>query len=187
MTVLLPILAILLLQQSQIESFRALTLQRQYNRLVLKASGQDSSDSAFGSAGAKEELPSLEELFGNGNGVKYVLNNEGSFDTDNGVDNMMIKPSQLDRKKVELIDIPIMPFESPLFPGSREFLFIYEMRFRSLMNDAEKNGNRLGRCFLSDNGAIGSIGSFCSIFVPTRIAHAACPAPAVETISPPAA
>ena len=164
MTVLLPILAILLLQQSQIESFRALTLQRQYNRLVLKASGQDSSDSAFGSAGAKEELPSLEELFGNGNGVKYVLNNEGSFDTDNGVDNMMIKPSQLDRKKVELIDIPIMPFESPLFPGSREFLFIYEMRFRSLMNDAEKNGNRLGRCFLSDNGAIGSIGSFCSIF-----------------------
>eukprot|EP00596_Hydrurales_sp_CCMP1899_P007115 CAMPEP_0119041196 /NCGR_PEP_ID=MMETSP1177-20130426/11386_1 /TAXON_ID=2985 /ORGANISM="Ochromonas sp, Strain CCMP1899" /LENGTH=385 /DNA_ID=CAMNT_0007007047 /DNA_START=181 /DNA_END=1338 /DNA_ORIENTATION=- len=118
----------------------------------------------LGSTGANEDLPSLEELFGGSQGVKYVLNNEGSFDSESGVDNVMIKPSQLNKKKAEWLDIPIMPFETPLFPGAREFLYIYEMRFRSLMNDAEKNGNLLGRCFISNNGAIGSIGSFCSIF-----------------------
>jgi Lon protease-like protein len=161
MRFLISVLHLLILQHYRTASFRVASFNRKYSRLVLKVTGEESSDT--GSAGAKEELPSLEELFG-GTGVKYVLNNEGSFDTDNGVENMMIKPSQSSKKAVELIDIPIMPFDAPLFPGAREFLYIYEMRFRSLMNDAEKNGNRLGRCFISDNGAIGSIGSFCSIF-----------------------
>lgn len=163
MTFLISVLSLLLFQQSHIQSFRTVSFQKRFSVLVLKLNPQDSSEPNIGSAGAKEDLPSLEELFG-GNGVKYVLNNDGGFDNDNGIENMMIKPSQSERKKIELIDIPIMPFESPLFPGSREFLYIFEMRFRSLMNDAEKNGNRLGRCFISDNGAIGSIGSFCSIF-----------------------
>ena len=156
MTILISLISLFVFQQSHIKSFRAVSFQKRYSRLVLKISEQDSSDGSIGSFGAKEEIPSLEDLFG-GNGVKYVLNNEGAFDTDQGVENMMIKPSQINKKKVELIDIPIMPFESPLFPGSREFLYIYEMRFRSLMNDAEMNGNRLGRCFISENGAIGSI------------------------------
>jgi ATP-dependent protease La (LON) substrate-binding domain len=160
MLVLLSVVSLLVLYQYPTASFRAMPARNRYSRIVLKMSGDDSSDMGIG---ATEGLPSLEELFG-GKGVKYVLNNDGSFDADTGVENMMIKPSQANSKNVDLIEIPIMPFESPLFPGAREFLYIYEMRFRSLMNDVEKNGNKLGRCFISDNGAIGSIGSFCSIF-----------------------
>ena len=149
--------------QYSIDSFKSIPWRRRNIAPIMKLSKDESNDAGIGGSSSKEELPSLEELFG-GKGVKYVLNDDGSSHNDSGPDDMLIRPSQSSRNKIELIDIPIMPFESPLFPGAREFLYIYEMRFRSLMNDAEKNGNRLGRCFISDNGAIGSIGSFCSIF-----------------------
>ena len=55
-----------------------------------------------------------------------------------------------------------MPFETPLFPGSREFLFIYEMRFRSLMYDVQDT-LLVGRCFASDDDQLGSVGSLCKI------------------------
>jgi hypothetical protein len=62
------------------------------------------------------------------------------------------------------LEIPLMPFETPLFPGSREFLFIYEMRFRSLMNDVQASEDKIvGRCFLSDDERIGTVGSLCRI------------------------
>lgn len=160
MRVVLSVVSLLVLHQYPTASFRTMPAHTRLSRNVLKMNGEDSSDMGIG---ATEGLPSLEELFG-GKGVKYVLNNDGSFDADNGVENMMIKPSQSNSKNTDLIDISIMPFKSPLFPGAREFLYIYEMRFRSLMNDVEKNGNKLGRCFISDNGAIGSIGSLCNIF-----------------------
>lgn len=66
------------------------------------------------------------------------------------------------RKKKKCIEIPLLPFEAPLFPGSREFLFIYEMRFRSLMNDV-KDSKLVGRCFLSEDDQIGSVGTLCKI------------------------
>lgn len=65
-------------------------------------------------------------------------------------------------KKSRLMEIPLMPFEAPLFPGSREFLFIYEMRFRSLMQGAQVN-KLIGRCFISEDDQIGSIGTLCKI------------------------
>jgi Lon protease-like protein len=64
------------------------------------------------------------------------------------------------------MEIPLMPFETPLFPGSREFLYIYEMRYRSLMHHAAKS-EMIGRCFTSEEGQVGSIGTLCTI-VETR-------------------
>merc|ERR1711871_1481001 len=67
------------------------------------------------------------------------------------------------------IEIPLMPFPNPLFPGSREFLYIYEMRFRTLMNDAEQSGGVLGRCFISNEGALGKVGCWCKIVEQRRL------------------
>jgi len=63
------------------------------------------------------------------------------------------------------LEIPLLPFETPLFPGSREFLFIYEMRFRSLFQHVAKSkSGLLGRCFVSDDdGRIASIASICKV------------------------
>lgn len=66
------------------------------------------------------------------------------------------------KRKKKRIEIPLLPFEAPLFPGSREFLFIYEMRFRSLMNDVH-DSKLVGRCFLSEDDQIGSVGTLCKI------------------------
>lgn len=60
------------------------------------------------------------------------------------------------------MELALMPFETPLFPGSREFLFIYEMRFRSLMYDVQDT-LLVGRCFASDDDQLGSVGSLCKI------------------------
>lgn len=68
----------------------------------------------------------------------------------------------LNTRTSRLMEIPLMPFEAPLFPGSREFLFIYEMRFRSLMQGAQAN-KLIGRCFISEDDQIGSIGTLCKI------------------------
>lgn len=114
-----------------------------------------------------DDSPSLEELFGGrGRGVKYVLdtNEQQPPLDDETIDSSVILLAQSDKNKQPVIkEIAIMPFESPLFPGAREFLYIYEMRFRSLMNDVENAGNLLGRCFVSSSGAIGLVGSFCNI------------------------
>ena len=69
-----------------------------------------------------------------------------------------------------IVELALMPFPTPLFPGSREFLYIYEMRFRTLMNDAEQQqGGSLGRCFISDEGAVGKIGTRCTIVEQRRL------------------
>jgi len=119
-----------------------------------------------------DDSPTLEELFGPGagHGVKYVVNTR---DQQPSLDEyghggtgtpavMLLARADKDTEPV-IKDIAIMPFESPLFPGAREFLYIYEMRFRSLMNDVESAGNLLGRCFVSSSGGIGLVGSFCNI------------------------
>jgi Lon protease-like protein len=69
-----------------------------------------------------------------------------------------------------VVELALMPFPTPLFPGSREFLYIYEMRFRTLMNDAEQlHGGSLGRCYISDQGAVGKIGTRCTIVEQQRL------------------
>jgi hypothetical protein len=67
-------------------------------------------------------------------------------------------------------ELPIMPFPNALFQGSREFLYIYEMRFRTLMNDADAIGGELGRCFTNDIGRIGQVGCLCEIKERRRLA-----------------
>ena len=114
-----------------------------------------------------EDSPSLEELFGGrGGGVQYVLDtNEQQPQLEDGtIDKALLLLERMDpSNRPVLKEIAIMPFETPLFPGAREFLYIYEMRFRSLMNDVEGAENLLGRCFVSSTGAIGLVGSFCNI------------------------
>ena len=73
-----------------------------------------------------------------------------------------INAKDINEKKLKRIEIPLMPFEAPLFPGSREFLFIYEMRFRSLMNDVT-DSKLIGRCFLSADDQVGTVGTLCKI------------------------
>ena len=115
----------------------------------------------------EDDEPSLEELFGGrGGGVQYVLDtNEQQPQLEDGtIDKALLLLERMDPSNRPVIkEIAIMPFETPLFPGAREFLYIYEMRFRSLMNDVEGAVNLLGRCFVSSTGAIGLVGSFCNI------------------------
>ena len=115
----------------------------------------------------EDDEPTLEELFGGrGGGVQYVLDtNEQQPQLEDGtIDKALLLLERMDLSNRPVIkEIAIMPFETPLFPGAREFLYIYEMRFRSLMNDVEGAGNLLGRCFVSSTGAIGLVGSFCNI------------------------
>ena len=115
----------------------------------------------------EDDEPTLEELFGGrGGGVQYVLDtNEQQPQLEDGtIDKALLLLERMDLSNRPVIkEIAIMPFETPLFPGAREFLYIYEMRFRSLMNDVESAGNLLGRCFVSSTGAIGLVGSFCNI------------------------
>jgi Lon protease-like protein len=115
----------------------------------------------MGESNYLSESPSLEQLFGGkGRGVKYILDDEPISDM--GVENLLFVPSRSSNIKREIREIALMPFETPLFPGSREFLYIYEMRFRSLMNDVETKDKNLGRCFVDEVG-IGSVGSLCHI------------------------
>ena len=71
---------------------------------------------------------------------------------------------------VERFEFPMMPFPNPLFYQSRDFLYIYEMRFRTLMNDVESiYSNSLGRIFVTDEGAVGKIGTVCSVVQKRRL------------------
>ena len=63
------------------------------------------------------------------------------------------------------MNLAILPSfsQGPLFPTSREFLFIYEMRFRGLMNEAEKLDGLLGHCFINKEDEVAAVGSLCRI------------------------
>lgn len=78
-------------------------------------------------------------------------------------DDGLIGYDGLPSNDVSLINIPIWLDESPLLPFSKEFLFIYEMRFRSLFNDAEKHGHKLGWAYQTEDGKIAEIGTLCNI------------------------
>ncbi len=96
------------------------------------------------------------------NGKSYLFAPEPvSGETEEPINGDPINAKDLG-KKSKLMEIPLMPFEAPLFPGSREFLFIYEMRFRSLMQGAQAQ-KLIGRCFISEDDQIGSIGTLCRI------------------------
>jgi hypothetical protein len=77
----------------------------------------------------KVKSPPLTDLFYVG-GVQYLeINNLGSMvdGVDGGSQDQryIFSPN---KKEVRVKEIALMPFEGPLFPGSREFLFIYEVR-----------------------------------------------------------
>ena len=76
------------------------------------------------------------------------------------------RPTTQKRPGSNILELGILPSfggTGPLFPSSREFLFIFEMRYRTLMNDAEQVKGLLGRCFVNDNEEVASYGSFCRI------------------------
>lgn len=124
------------------------------------------------------ESPSLEQLFGGSNGVMYIQHDPAS------ISNQFVNEEDKNRsqsptisssssaesimscvKSKMILELPLMPCTTPLFPLSKEMLHIYEMKYRSLMNDAQNSANNgsLGRCYVSSTGNIGSIGSLCSI------------------------
>lgn len=95
----------------------------------------------------KVKSPSLENLFDR-DGVTHIA--AESFPTTTPTTSII----QL---------LPIMPFESPLFLHAKEFLYIYERRFRELMKNVEINNQTMGRCYISENGEIGQVGSLCRV------------------------
>ena len=108
----------------------------------------------------RAKSPTLEALFDR-DGVKYLDPNKANPSSSSSTTSNTSNNTNKSKKNLKII--PLMPFENPLFIGSREFLYIYEMRFRSLMNHVESHDDILGRCYLTENGDIGAIGSLCKI------------------------
>eukprot|EP01038_Epipyxis_sp_PR26KG_P005428 gene5428-7518_t len=98
------------------------------------------------------DTPTLEDLFGYNGGVEYY----------DELINYSKDPSK------SYTEVALMPFSTPFFASAKEFMYIYEMRFRELMYDVEKEENILGRCFVLD-GKIGSIGSLCKVVESKRL------------------
>ena len=75
-------------------------------------------------------------------------------------------------KLPRVMNLALLPSfsQGPLFPTSREFLFIYEMRFRGLMNEAEKCDGLLGHCFISKEDEVAAVGSLCRIIESKKLA-----------------
>lgn len=115
-----------------------------------------------------DNAPTLQQLFGGDKGVLYIQDEKKPIETkveDNG-GYLFAAATSIKR----IVEIPIMPFTSPLFPDAKEMLHIYEMKFRTLMNDAEKLNGTLGRCYVSPTGSIGLIGSLCRIVEKKKMA-----------------
>lgn len=105
--------------------------------------------------------PTLEQLFGDKGVLYYQENSIIQENNDPAQDGYLFAPEYIQRHSIQ---IPLMPFSLPLFPGARDMLHIYEMKYRALMNDANDKCNQtLGRCYVSHRGDIGSIGSLCHI------------------------
>jgi hypothetical protein len=104
--------------------------------------------------------PTLQQLFGE-KGVIYI--DEESINPPIQENNGFIFASSTTTTPNPIMEIPLMPFSMPLFPGAKEMLHIYEMKYRNLMNDAEALNNTLGRCYVSPQGNIGAVGSLCRI------------------------
>ena len=112
----------------------------------------------------KIKSPSLQELFGT---RQVSLLGTSSMESSESTSPLIFKEDPT--LPGDVIEIPLMPFPTALFPGARELLYIYEMRFRTLMNDAEEKGRILGRCFITDEGAVGKIGCRCNIIEQRRL------------------
>lgn len=105
--------------------------------------------------------PTLEQLFGDKGVLYYQENSVFPESNELSQDGYLFAPDYIQKQSIQ---IPLMPFSLPLFPGAKDMLHIYEMKYRALMNDAiEKCNNTLGRCYVSHRGDIGSIGSLCHI------------------------
>ena len=69
----------------------------------------------------------------------------------------------------------LMPFDRPIFEGAREFLYLYEKKYRTMMDDIENRARidgeeLLGHCFINlDSGCIGKIGTMCQIVEKKRL------------------
>lgn len=125
-----------------------------------------------------EEIPA--ELYGpTAPGILYVTSGDGDVDSDGSslfpalgkrsAENAlaMVDVAGRDKGPRRIIEIGLLPFEGPLFPKAREFLFIFEMRYRLLLNHVQEreHGHRyLGRCYYNaETDEIGSVGSLCRV------------------------
>ena len=111
------------------------------------------------------ETPSLEDLFSSSR-IKYI--DDDSSDNEN---NMFIMRETVKLEATTATKtLPILPFSDTMFPGSRQFLFIYELRYRALMNEADNiDGGTLVRCFSSKTDRIGKYGSVCKVVEKRRL------------------
>jgi len=112
------------------------------------------------------ESPSLQDLFADKKVAFLGTSDSSDLDTTSP---LIFKEAINDNDNDNVFEVPLMPFPNALFPLSREFLYIYEMKFRTLMNDAETNGGILGRCFVSEDGAVGKVGCTCQIIEERRL------------------
>lgn len=100
------------------------------------------------------ECSSLEQLFGR-EGVIYF--NDEDADEDSSMPFLFSKI-----KSSMIAEIPLIPFDDVIFPNSRDFLHVTDMRFRFVFQKVEEGDDMFGRCFLSQ-GKIGKIGCICKI------------------------
>ena len=109
------------------------------------------------------QTPSLEDLFSTSR-IRYIDENSLE-DNDN---NMFIMKESVILDTMQIL--PILPFRDSMFPGSRQFLFIYELRYRALMNEADNiDGGTLVRCYSSNTDRIGQFGTVCKIVEKRRL------------------
>lgn len=111
------------------------------------------------------DSPTLKELFGTKGVQFYNAGNDDYLKREEDKEEGYIFSSSPSKTITKVrMDIPMMPFSAPLFPNAKEMLHVYEMKYRSLMNDAESKFNStLGRCYVSESGSIGLVGSLCRI------------------------
>eukprot|EP01041_Mallomonas_annulata_P000925 gene925-1792_t len=114
-----------------------------------------SRDLVLSNFNEKYKCVPLKELFGKV-GIFYY---DGDEITEPAILPFLFTPST----SSIVAEIPLLPFEDVIFPGSREFLHVAEMRFRYIFQKVEEGDDMYGRCFISDEGAIGAIGNLCKI------------------------
>lgn len=127
------------------------------------------------------ESPSLESLFSNG---VMFLDDDDDHEckaVDSKIDDKLLFhdsstiPLNLDSRKRTTMQLALMPFENPLFVGCKEFLYLYEKRYRKLLDDIENiavikgSDIQIGRCYINELGKIGRIGSLCVVVEKKRL------------------
>lgn len=136
------------------------------------------NNNTYNTINNEESSPSLESLFSNG--VIYVDDDQEDSAMKSKIDDKLLFstdtiPLNLDSGRRTTMQLALMPFENPLFIGCKEFLYLYEKRYRKLLDDIENiavikgTDIHIGRCYINESGKIGRIGSLCVVVEKKRL------------------